>query len=145
MSKHSRLSRIYRNMKQRCYNTSKDNYKYYGGRSISICSEWLDISPSGMYNYSKGFLAFKEWALKSGYTDNLTLDRIDNNKGYSSENCRWVSTKVQCNNRCNNKRIIYKGASKTLAQWSEALGIAYPTLYARIYQYHWSVERAFST
>lgn len=83
-----RLASIYQGMKQRCYNTNRPNYKYYGGRGIVICNEWLN-SPQ----------AFYEWSLSNGYRDDLSIDRIDNNRGYFPDNCRWVSAKEQATNK----------------------------------------------
>jgi hypothetical protein len=74
-------------MKTRCLNPKASNYKWYGGRGITVCSEWLI------------FADFYSWALKNGYEESLELDRIDNDKGYCPENCRWITHKEQCNNR----------------------------------------------
>ena len=107
-----RLRTIYSQMKTRCFNTKADNYQYYGGRGITICDEW------------KGnFRAFCDWATANGYADNLTIDRKNNNEGYSPDNCRWVTAKEQCNNRTNNINIIYNGESHTIPEWSAITGI----------------------
>lgn len=146
MSKHSRLSSIYRTMKNRCYNPKSYNYQNYGGRGITICEEWLnnEFVKGEIGRKSKGFVAFREWATDNGYTDNLTLDRIDVNKGYSPENCRWVTMKVQSNNTRRNRIITYKGKSQTLAQWCDELCLNYQKIIQRIIS-GWSVARAFET
>lgn len=83
-----RLNRIWKNMKTRCYNPNSNNYKYWGARGITICNEWKN-----------SFEKFMEWALANGYEDNLTIDRIDVNGNYEPQNCRWVTMKIQNNNR----------------------------------------------
>lgn len=137
---HSRLNRIFRNMKQRCYNPNCKCYKDYGGRGITICDEWLSKNRT-----HKGFNSFREWALSHGYQDGLTIDRIDNNKCYSPDNCRWVSMDIQCNNTRQNHYITYNGKTQSMKKWSEELGISYSVLRSRLNNYHWSVKEAFST
>lgn len=116
----SRIYRIWMGMKQRCNNPNAGKYPIYGGRGIKVCKEW-----------EKSYQAFKKWALLSGYSDNLTLDRIDNDKGYEPLNCRWVTSKRQCNHKRNNVLITYNGATKTVAEWAEELSLSAGMLYQR--------------
>lgn len=147
MYKKSRLSRIYDHMYQRCYNPNCKDYKDYGGRGITICDEWLDntIISVRYSRYKKGKLIFKEWALSNGYADDLTIDRIDVNKEYFPNNCRFVDEKTQANNKRTNKYLSYKGKTQTLAQWCNELGLDYEKTKARLNACHWSVEKAFET
>jgi hypothetical protein len=131
-------------MKTRCYNQKDPRYKNYGVRGITICEEWLcSERVKGLKGgLTKGWSAFKTWAEENGYSDELTIDRIDNNKGYSPENCRWVTMKAQTNNRRNNKYIFYKGRTQTLAQWCEELQLNRNTVVSRL-RANWSTEKAF--
>lgn len=88
----ARLYRIWSNMKSRCLNPNNKDYKYYGGRGITIYSGWKD-------DYRK----FKTFALSSGYADNLTIDRIDNNGNYEASNCQWI-TKSENSKKSNLER-----------------------------------------
>ena len=107
-------------MRKRCNNPNNSDYPHYGGRGIRVCEEWQD------------YTAFKDWALSHGYSDDLSLDRIDVNGNYEPSNCRFVSMKEQCNNRSNNIFIMYNGKQYTLAELAEANDIQYGTLYARV-------------
>ena len=82
----SRIYRIFHGMRQRCNNSNCAAYKRYGAKEIKVCPEW---------DSAEGFNSFYKWAIDNGYADNLTLDRIDNDKGYSPDNCRWVSNRQQ--------------------------------------------------
>ncbi len=86
----SRLYNIYHGMKKRCYNKKCNDYKYYGGRGIKICDEWL---------LPNGFIRFYNWAVNNGYSDSPTIDRVDVNGNYEPSNCRWVDMKTQLKNR----------------------------------------------
>lgn len=143
----TRLNDVFRNMKRRCYSPKNKQFKDYGGRGIKLCDEWnnreiVNLGRSG--RFTKGWLAFQKWALTHGYNDSLTIDRLDNDKDYSPENCRWVSRKIQQNNKRNNRIITYKGKSQTLAQWCDELCLNYHTVFYRLDVMHLSVEEAFS-
>lgn len=146
MKKHTRLQSIFSGMKTRCYNSNCKSYKNYGGRGITICEEWnnRELIPQED-NITKGFKAFKKWALENGYTEKLSIDRIDVNKGYSPENCRWITHKEQCNNTRRNRLITYKGKTQNLMQWCEELNLSYRIVVQRICTYHWDIEKAFET
>ena len=118
-------------MKQRCYNPNRREYKNYGGRGIGVCSEWLS-----------GFDAFRDWSMANGYCDNLTLDRIDNNKDYEPNNCRWVSMKVQSNNKRGNIIVTYNGENITLSECADKYNVDYQTLYVRTQLLGWELNKA---
>lgn len=82
-------------------------------------------------NWKNSFPAFYEWAIKNGYVAILTIDRIDVDKGYYPENCRWITRKDQCNNTRRNQIVSINGETKTLAQWSDETGINPKTIFAR--------------
>lgn len=128
----TRIMRIFQGIKNRCYNKNEKAYKNYGGRNITICKEWLENS-----------LLFYEWAKNNGYKKGLTIDRIDNNKGYSPDNCRWTTYKQQARNTRRNLILEYRGKKKCLAEWCDFLGLDSRRTQERLKR-GWSVERAFS-
>lgn len=116
------------NMIQRCTNTKHPDYKYYGGRGIKICEEWklfinffndIGIRPEGM-----------------------TLNRIDNGKGYFKENCRWATWIEQQNNSRHVNLITFNGETKSIRQWAQQTGINENTIRLRISKSGWTIEEA---
>lgn len=126
----TRLRNIWGGMKDRCYNPQNARYCRYGARGITVCTEWLH-----------DFQAFWDWAIANGYHDNLSIDRIDNDKGYSPDNCRWATSKQQNNNVSTNRRVTHNGKTMTLAQWCEAKKVPRSSVYDRLYR-GWTVEEA---
>jgi hypothetical protein len=114
----TRLYRIWSAMKRRHRGQSHKD-RYYD-RNITLCDEWFD------------YVVFRRWALSNGYNDDLSIDRIDNDKGYYAENCRWADKITQMNNTSRNIRVAYAGKNMTIAEWSRVFGIKYATLRKRI-------------
>ena len=129
----TRLRYIYDNMKSRCLNKNNKDYKNYGQRGIIICEEWLDKD--------KGFINFYNWAIKNGYSKELSIDRIDVNGNYEPNNCKWSNFQEQINNRTNTIKLKYNGIEKTLTEWAREYHIPIVTLRSRI-QRGWNIERA---
>ena len=117
---HTGIYDIWQGMKRRCYDIHNPRYHNYGGRGIFICDDWKN-----------DFSAFYEWSVNNGYQENLTIDRIDNNKGYSPDNCRWADAKTQSRNRSSNVKITIGNATKTLTEWCEIFQLDYRTIHAR--------------
>lgn len=111
-------------MRSRCDYSGRKNSKYYFEKKITYCPEWKDFR-----NFLKD--------MGDTYKEGLSLDRIDNTKGYFKENCRWATVKEQARNKSNTR--LFKG--KTLSEWSEILGVKRGTLAVRYYDYHWSIDR----
>lgn len=119
-SKNKRIYHIYHDIKKRCYNKNCKNYKNYGGRGISMCDKWLH-----------DFTSFATWCLNNGYSDELTIDRINNDGNYEPSNCRWVDAITQGNNRSDNVVIYHNNEKMTLIQWCRKLGLKYSTYKSR--------------
>jgi hypothetical protein len=118
----TRIYRIWHNMKTRCYTPSRECFKNYGGRGITVCDEWLHDFP-----------AFYEWSINNGYSEHLTLDRYDNNGNYTPENCRWATRKEKTENRRNSVIIEIGGEKKTAIDWAKESGVPYRTFMKRYY------------
>ena len=129
----TRLYRTWCHMKGRCNCKTDNSYKHYGGRGIKICNEWDD-----------SYEAFKKWAMDNGYTDSLTIERIDVNGNYEPSNCRWATQSEQCRNKRKTIYVTCDGETKTLANWAEDLGVSYYTLHKRIKYLGFSPERVVS-
>lgn len=129
----TRLYRIYQKMKRRCYRPEEKYYENYGGRGIDICDEWRE-----------DFQAFYDWAMENGYSDDLSIDRRDNDKGYSPDNCKWSTAKEQANNTRSTIFITYKGNRKPVSEWSKIIGIRQDTLSNRKRK-GWSDEKCIET
>ena len=114
----TKLYSVWVEMKQRCENPNSDAYKYYGGRGIKVCDEWQDFEP------------FYKWAMENGYSTGLTIDRIDNNGGYSPSNCRWTTRLFQMSNRRNTVFLEYAGMRHTIREWCDITGKSYKKVYA---------------
>lgn len=121
---------IFYSMKQRCYNPNNKSYKNYGNRGIKICDEWLS-----------NFINFYNWAMDNGYKEGLSIDRIDNNKSYSPENCRWTNRKIQNLNKRNNKYLTFNNKTMTISEWEKELNLKSDRIGYRL-RYGWSIERA---
>jgi len=113
-----RLYTIWRGMKLRCFNKNNKDYVRYGGRGITVCKEW-----------ENDYVAFKTWALANGYSDNLSIDRIDVNGNYEPDNCRWSNTHIQNTNQRISHNFSYRGEIKNITDIAKEENISYQTLY----------------
>jgi len=122
----------WRDMIRRCTNPNNSKYKYYGNRGITICAEWMEF-----LNFEKDMI--KDW--KPG----LTIERINNDKGYYRDNCRWATPKQQARNTRRNHLETFNDKTQCLAEWAEEYNILYKTLWERLYKCNWSIEKALTT
>lgn len=127
----TRLYNIWGNMKARCCRKTQPSYNYYGGRGIKICDEWKN-----------SFENFLKWALSNGYTDSMTIERIDVNGDYCPENCKWSTPSEQAKNRRSNILINYNGETHCLSEWCEIYGKDYYLVRDRIKKDKWDFSRA---
>lgn len=119
-------------MKRRCTNKHERSYKDYGGRGITVCDEWIDFT--GFYN-----------DMHEGYEQGLSLERIDNDKGYFKGNCKWITMAEQARNKRSVTLYEYKGEKLTTAELGKKYGIFAATIRNRIVKLGWSVEKATET
>ena len=118
----TKLYTVWNSIRTRCKPNHHEKHIYHD-RGISVCKEWLD-----------SFQAFKSWAIENGYKHGLQIDRIDNYLGYSPENCRFVDSKTNCNNRRNTMYVQYEGKKESLRMLVDRLKIEveFATIYGRI-------------
>ena len=119
--RNSRIYYIWRSMRMRCNNQKNSSYKNYGGRGIKVCKEW-----------NESFESFYEWAVQNGYSEDLSIDRIDCNGNYEPSNCRWADIKTQANNKRNNHKITIDNVTKNLKEWCDYYELNRSTVYRRI-------------
>jgi hypothetical protein len=118
----TRLHRIWYGMKERCYSPIHKSYKYYGGKGITVCEEWMD------------FLNFHKWAIENGLVKGMEVDRIDNRKGYSPENCRAVTRAENLRNTSRNRRVLLFGEEKCISEWfrDSRVAVGWDAFHARV-------------
>lgn len=129
-----RLYGIWGSMKDRCYNEKMGCYKNYGGRGIKVCKEWV-----------VDFYAFYSWCINNGYGKGKHLDRIDNDNGYSPENCKFSTPLENGRNKRNNINLTLNGETKCLSEWAVNLNITVSGLSRRMSKSKWSLEKALTT
>ena len=117
---HTRLHKIWEAMIARCEYKKHPYYKDYGGRGITVCEKWHE------------YVNFRDWAIENGYSEDLTIDRIDNEKGYSPNNCRWATMLEQQRNKKSNHIVNLYGVGRTISEWAEITGISKTTIRARL-------------
>lgn len=128
---HTRLNRIWCGMKYRCKNERCHAYAKYGGRGITICDEW-----------DKDFSVFYDWSMENGYDDTLTIERIDVNKGYNPDNCKWVTLEDQAANKQNTVWVDYHGERVQLSVICRELNVKYNMAYYRIFDMGMTADEA---
>lgn len=119
----------WKSLRSRCLNKNDRGYSRYGGRGITVCKRWRD-----------SFEAFLEdMGLKP--SPKHSIDRINNNKGYSKSNCRWALLVTQARNRRSNRKLKFRGESLCIIEWAERLGCRYQRIVSRLHR-GWSIEKA---
>lgn len=113
----TRLYKIWAGMRDRCYNPSRREYKGYGDRGITVCDDW-----------NEDYMTFHDWSMANGYSDTLTLDRIDNDGPYSPDNCKWTTRKAQSDNTRLTVHITVDGVTKNIGDWAATVGVARSTI-----------------
>ena len=131
VAKTSETYHSWAHMVERCDNPNVKNYHNYGGRGIGVCDRWLKFN-----NFLED--------MGETPTKNHSIDRINNDKGYSKENCRWATSKEQGRNQRTNRLIMLNNKTQCLAAWAEETGVHRSTIRKRL-SYGWSVEKALKT
>lgn len=131
---HSSIEYIRSGMVSRCSNPKHRAYHNYGGRGISVCTDWKE-NPQSFY----------EWAEKNGYEKGLTLERIDNDGNYEPSNCKWATRKEQSRNKRTNHKIEFNGETLLMTEWDDKLGLRKGTISDRVTKLKWSETKALST
>lgn len=131
----TRLYRVWKGMRNRCYNKNSNSYVRYGGRGITVCDEWRN-----------DFVNFYNWAIENGYDESadrgeFTIDRINNNGDYCPENCRLGNYFIQANNKRSNRLITYNNECKNVKEWSKYFGFDYKYFHQKLKENDWSVEK----
>lgn len=137
---YTRFYRIWHGLSYRCNNKNSKAYKDYGGRGIKLCNRWHNFENFRDDMYQD----YKECSKKLG-EKNITLDRIDNNKGYNKSNCHFITLKENCRNRRSNVLIEYKGQKKCITEWAEIYNINEDRFRQRIKILKWPIEMALMT
>lgn len=119
-----RLCAIFKDMKGRCYNPNVKSYRWYGARGIQVCDEWLN-NPK----------AFEEWALANGYTDDLTINRKNENKNYCPENCEWVTLEYNSKYKSTTSLIEVDGEVHSGTDWAKKFGFGKNTINKYVNKY----------
>ena len=128
----TKLYKIWEAMKRRCDSPKADRYPRYGGRGIKYCDEW------------NKFIPFYEWAIKAGYKEGLSIDRINPDGNYEPNNCRWITMAEQANNTSQNRHVSYGGRSMTVSEFANAIKQPYMKVYQELFKLKWSAEKCAS-
>lgn len=125
----TRLHGIWTAMINRCENPKNNRFYSYGAKGIKVCEKWRN-----------DFQSFYEWAMSNGYSDDLSIDRIDNSKDYCPSNCKWSTTKEQANNKTTSRLIEYLGETKNAKQWADFFGVDYKYFHENLKKNNWDIE-----
>lgn len=126
------LYNVWKSMRQRCNNSKSHDYRWYGMDGVKICEKWDD------------FANFREWALKNGYKNGLTIDRVNSHGPYSPENCRWITIQEQQKNKRNILKFFYLGDLYTVDTFCNKFGISKAMFYDRKHK-GWSLDQIATT
>lgn len=130
---HIKLYYVWQEMKKRCLNPKSKSYKNYGKRGITVCNEWAD-----------NFETFAKWAIRNGYKEGLSIDRVNNNGNYEPNNCRWVTSKIQTRNTRRNRYIILKNEKILITDACNIIHKPISTVYSRAKRKNISFQDSFN-